>query len=141
MFKKISEDSLLSGEKFILIMRNVIDFNLLLCLFTSVLIIKKIKNPEDLMKAKSFMSVLFLAVFSFVLIFSSAPVTAEDDHYIDDEHYFIAKEKLVSDANKNYVSAVQDLILKGTIPVSVSIAEEFINTVWEKKLNEKDNIN
>ncbi len=46
------------------------------------------------MKSKSFMAVLFLAVFSFVFLFSSAPVSAEDDHYLDDEHYFIAKEKL-----------------------------------------------
>ena len=46
------------------------------------------------MKSKSFMAVLFLAVFSFLFLFSSAPVSAEDEHYIDDEHYFIAKEKL-----------------------------------------------
>lgn len=48
------------------------------------------------MKAKSLFAVLFLSVFSLVLLFSSAPVSAEDDHYIDDEHYFISREKLTS---------------------------------------------
>lgn len=46
------------------------------------------------MKTKSLIAVLFLAVFSLVFLFSSAPASAEDDHYIDDEHYFISKEKL-----------------------------------------------
>ncbi len=46
------------------------------------------------MKAKSFITAIFISVLSLVFILSSAPVIAEDDHYIDDEHYFIAKEKL-----------------------------------------------
>ena len=46
------------------------------------------------MKRKSFITFLFLTLFSFVFLFSSAPVSAEDNHYLDDEHYFISKEKL-----------------------------------------------
>ena len=46
------------------------------------------------MKAKSFIAPLFLSVLSFVLLFTAAPLFSEDEHFIDDEHYFIASEKL-----------------------------------------------
>ena len=46
------------------------------------------------MKTKSFMAALFLSVFSLALFLTSAPLLAEDEHYLEDDHYFISKEKL-----------------------------------------------
>lgn len=46
------------------------------------------------MKSKSLFAALFVSVISFVFITLSAPGFAEDDdHYIQDEYYFIATEK------------------------------------------------
>lgn len=46
------------------------------------------------MKTKSFMAALFLSIFSLALFLTSAPLLAEDEHYLEDDHFFISKEKL-----------------------------------------------